>query len=239
MLCFTFGGKNSFDDYNILISQRPSLPSARRRVNYIDIPGRDSSFRYDEGTYEDITIAVECSIKDDNIPNKLDEIKAWLFSAGEGELIFSFQSDKKYKAQVVNSIDFKQVYNITSSFVIIFNCRPFKYSVSSSSITITSGGGITIVNEGTLISKPIIKAYCTGDGSFKINNREVLLSSVNVQSITLDSELEEAYYIDSETMINANNIITGEFPILDIGNNNITFAGGVNKLEITPNWRWL
>ncbi len=239
MLSFTFGGKNSFDDYNILISQRPSLSSAKRRVNYIDIPGRDSSFRYDEGTYEDITIAVECSIKDNNIPNKLDEIKAWLFSVGEGELIFSFQNNKKYKAQVVNSIDFKQVYNITSSFVIIFNCRPFKYAVNSSSIAITSGGGITIVNEGTLTSKPIITVYYTGDGSFKINNREVLLSSVNVQSITLDSELEEAYYIDSETMINANNIITGEFPILDIGNNNITFAGGVTKLEITPNWRWL
>ncbi len=239
MLNFTFGGKNSFDDYNILISQRPSLPSAKRRVNYIDIPGRDSSFRYDEGTYEDITITVECSIKDDNVPGKLDEIKAWLFSAGESDLIFSFQSDKKYKAQVVNAIDFKQVYNITSSFVIIFNCRPFKYAVNSSSIAITSGGGITIVNEGTLTSKPIITVYCTGDGSFKINNREVLLSSVNVPSIILDSELEEAYYIDGEILVNANNMITGEFPLLDVGNNNITFSGGVTKLEITPNWRWL
>lgn len=239
MLGFTFGGKNSFDDYNILISQRPSLPSAKRRVNYIDIPGRDSSFRYDEGTYEDITIAVECSIKDDNVPSKLDEIKAWLFSSGESELIFSFQSDKKYKAQVVNAIDFKQVYNITSSFVILFNCRPFKYAVNSSSVTITSGGGITIVNEGTLISKPIITVYCTGNGSFIINNREVLLSNVNVQAITLDSEFEEAYYINDGTMVNTNSMITGEFPILDVGNNNISFSGGVTKLEITPNWRWL
>lgn len=239
MLSFTFGDKNSFDDYNILISQRPSLPSAKRRVSYIDIPGRDSSFRYDEGTYEDITIAVECSIKDDNISDKLDEIKVWLFSAGESDLIFSFQSDKKYKAQVVNAIDFKQVYKIASSFVILFNCRPFKYAVNSSSVAITSGGGITIVNEGTLTSKPIIKVYCTGNGSFKINNREVLLSNVSMQPIILDSEIEEAYCINDGAMVNANNMITGEFPILDVGNNNITFVGGVTKLEITPNWRWL
>jgi predicted phage tail component-like protein len=239
MLSFDFNGENSYTDYGILISSRPDLPSAKRRVEFIEIPGRDSSLRFDEGTYEDITIAVECSIKDSNVSAKLDEIKNWLFSSGEADLVFSFQNDKKYLAQVVNAIDFSQVYKLASKFVILFNCRPFKYAVSSSVLTINTGGGITIANDGTLPSKPIIKVYCTGSGAFTINGRVVTLTDIAVPSFIIDSQIEDAYYDNAGTLENMNNFITGELPILDIGNNNITFSGGVTKLEISPNWRWL
>lgn len=239
MLSFNFGGKNSFDDFGIIIAKRPSLPSPKRRVSYIDIPGRDSNLRYDEGTYEDITITVECTVKGENIMTQLDSIKSWLFSAGESSLIFSFQPDKKYKAQVVNAIDFKQAYKIASQFVIVFNCRPFKSAVSNVPIIITIGTGITVVNQGTVQSRPIIKVYCTGNGSIKINGRDVLLSGIDTTYIILDSELEEAYSYKNGMLVNLNNSVTGEFPILDVGDNIITYIGGVTKLEITPNWRWL
>lgn len=239
MLSFVFAGKDSFIDYGIVISTRPIIPSPKRRVSYIEVPGRDSSLRYDEGTYEDITLTIECTIKGENIMERLDAIKAWLFSAGESDLIFSFHQDKKYKAQVVNAIDFKQGYKITSKFVIVFNCRPFKYTVNSGTITIATGAGTTIVNQGTVISRPLIKVYCTGNGSFKINNQEVLLSGISTTYIILDSELEEAYSSSGEAIVNLNNSVSGEFPLLNTGNNIVTYKGGVTKLEITPNWRWL
>lgn len=239
MLSFNFGGKDSYKDYGIIIAKRPTLPSPKRRVSYVDVPGRDSSFRYDEGTYEDITIVVECTVKGNKLAEKLDNIKSWLLGTGEGELIFSFQDDKKYTAQVVNSIDFKQVFKYTSVFPIIFNCRPFKYSVSNTPVNVTIGTGTTIINNGSMISKPLIKVYCVGDGSFKINSQEVLLSNIRSNYVILDSEVEEAYTDKNGTLINMNNSISGEIPILDIGSNVITYKGGVTKLEITPNWRWL
>ena len=67
ILSFNFGGENSYSDYGIIISKRPSIPSPKRRVSYVDIPGRDSNLKYDEGTFEDITIVVECTIKDEKI----------------------------------------------------------------------------------------------------------------------------------------------------------------------------
>ncbi len=239
MLSFSFDNKDSYLDYGIIITKRPTLPSPKRKVSYIQVPGRDSTLRYDEKTYEDITIAVECTVKGDDVLNKLDGVKVWLYSAGESDLIFSFQQDKKYVAQVVNSIDFRQVFKIASQFVIIFNCKPFKYAVDNSSINITTGIGTSILNQGTMESKPVIKVYCSGDGSFKIINNEVLLFDIDVPFIILDSELEEAYSIIDRDMVNYNNNISGEFPKLDIGNNTITYTGGVTKLEITPNWRWL
>lgn len=239
MLKFIFAGKDSYSDYGIFIRKRPPLPSPKRRVTFIEVPGRDSSLRFDEGTYEDITIAVECTVKGEQIPQQLDSIKAWLFSAGESNLAFSFQPDRRYRAQVVNAIDFKQAFKLASQFVILFHCRPFKYAVNNMQINITTGSGTSVLNQGNIHSRPVIKVFCAGDGSFKINNREVLLQGISVPYIILDSELEEAYYTEAGAMVNANNHIYGEFPILDAGNNIITYTGGVTKLEITPNWRWL
>ncbi len=48
MLSFNFGGRNSYDDFGILIAKRPDLPSPKRRVNIINIPGRNSNLRFDE-----------------------------------------------------------------------------------------------------------------------------------------------------------------------------------------------
>lgn len=234
MLSFNFGGKNSYTDFGIIISKRPSMPSPKRRVSYIEIPGRDSNLRYDEGTYEDITIAVECSIKGNNIAEKLDNIKTWLFGVGESDLIFSFQDDKKYRAQVVNAIDFKQVFKYTSVFPIIFNCRPFKYAVQNNIFTITQNG-TSIINPGTLKSEPIISVYGSGKVNLKVNETTVNLNDITGK-IILDSVLQDAYNDASE---NLNNKVNGEFIILKTGSNKFEWAGSVTKIEVLPNWRWL
>lgn len=239
MLSFTFANKDSFTDFGIYIEKRPDIPSPKRRVSNIEVPGRDSTLRCDEGTYDDISIAVECSLVGENLMARLDSIKAWLYSAGESDLVFSFQPDKKYRAQIVNSIDFKQGFRICSQFVILFSCRPFKYAVSSTILTINTGTGSTVLNPGSVASRPVINVYCTGTGKFSIGGAEVTLTNVAVPYVTLDSELEEAFYIQDGLAINANNLISGEFPLLSVGNNIITFSSGVTKLEITPNWRWL
>jgi len=238
MLSFVFNGKDSYRDYGILVEKRPNVPSPKRRVSYINIPGRNSSLRYDEETYEDITLSVECAVIG-NIQSRIDDIKAWLIGSGESDLIFSYQSEKKYIAQVVNSIDFEIVLKLSSRFVIIFNCRPFKYSEANDVIDITSGLGTSVSNQGTVISRPLLKAYCTGDGSFVINGREVALTDIDKPYVVIDSELEEAYFVVDGVLSNANNNMAGEFPFLDVGNNIVTFTGGVTRLEITPNWRWL
>lgn len=235
MLSFNFGGKNSFSDYGIIISKRPSIPSPKRRLNYITIPGRNSSVRYDEKTYEDITILVECSLKSrENIVSKIDEIKGWLFNAGESDLIFSFQEDRKYIAQVVNAIDFSQVFKYTSKFPIVFNCRPFKYSPNNNLITVTESG-IVINNPGTIESAPVISVYGSGDVALNINGREIQLYSIT-DKIIINSDIMDCY---DDAMSNLNSNIAGEFPKLGVGDNSITYTGNVTKLEVLPNWRWL
>lgn len=234
MLSFTFGGKNSFTDYGIVISKRPNLPSPKRRVHYMDIPGRHGRVQYDDKTYEDITIVVECGLKDtENLVERLDTIKAWLFNAEESDLIFSFGEDKKYIAQVVNAIDFTQVYKYTSSFPVIFNCQPFKYAVENEVITLNETGA-AVYNPGSLESEPVITVYGSGDIILSINGKSINLNSIS-GNITIDSVIQDAYSGSS----NLNNQMTGDFPVFKVGANVISWSGSVSYVVIKPNWRYL
>lgn len=235
MLGFNFGGKNSYDDFGILIAQRPNFPSSKRRVNTINIPGRDSNLRFDEKTYDDITIEVECSVKDkQDISNKIDAIKGWLFETGESDLIFSFQADKKYIAQVVNAIDFKQVYKYFSEFPIIFDCRPFKYSVENNIETIITSG-TKITNLGSIESEPIISIYGSGNIILKINEQTIRFKGIT-DKIIVDSVIQDCYD-DAGNNLNGN--MSGEFLKIKPGENIIGWSGNVTKVELLPNWRWL
>lgn len=233
MFSFNFRGKNSFSDYGVYISKRLSIPSPKRRITNVVIPGKSSSLRFDENTYEDITIAVECSIKDEVLPDRIDEIKEWLLAYGESDLIFSNQNNKKYIAQVVNAIDFTQVLKYISKFVIVFNCRPFKYEAESNTIEMTAQGSVK--NPGSIYSEPIIKIFGSGDIILTINSEEIKLKEVT-DHIILDTVQQNCY---NEIIDNLNNKMSGEFPKFKIGENNIAWTGAVSKVEVIPNWRWL
>jgi predicted phage tail component-like protein len=235
MLSFNFGGKNSYDDFGILIAERPSIPSPKRRVNTINIPGRDSNLIFDEKTYEDITLTVECSVKEkQSLADKIDEIKGWLFETGQSDLIFSFQDDKKYIAQVINSIDFKQIYKYFSEFPIIFNCKPFKYAVENNTINIIETG-TKISNIGTIESEIIISIYGSGDIVFKVNEEQISLEDIS-SKIIINSVIQDCY---DDKGNNLNDKMTGEFLKLKPGENIIEWSGSVTKVEVIPNWRWL
>ena len=157
MLSFTFNEKDSFQNFGIYVEKRPHIPSPERRVTYIDVPGMDSRLRRDEGTYGDITLAVECSFLGDPV-SKISAVKGWLLGAGEANLTFSHILGRKYLAQVVNSIDFEIVLKITSHFVILFNCQPFQYATENPPISVSES--MTLTNPGTIASLPIIKISC-------------------------------------------------------------------------------
>ncbi|MVB09458.1 Phage tail protein [Caprobacter fermentans] len=237
MLSFTFGGKDSFQDFGIYVASRPHLPSPERRVTYIDVPGMDSRLRRDEGTYGDITLSVECSFLGDSVP-KISAVKGWLLGAGEADLTFSHIPGRKYRAQVVNSIDFEIVLKITSHFVILFNCQPFQYATDNTPIVVTDGSGYVLSNHGTVKALPVIKATGSGAGALTVNGSTVSFSNID-STVTLDSTIQETYQDTGTELISKNSTKTGDYPVLLPGENAISFSGGITSIEITPNWRWL
>jgi len=223
---FIFNGINSID--HLTVNELPPIARAERDITKVEIPGRDGFLTEDYGTYRGIVKPVKCTIR--NL-SQIDYINSWL--TGLGDIIFSNEPDKVYKGIVINEYEFAKIMLTWHSATVQFDCQPHKYSTSNDVITLTVSPQ-TITNPGTANSKPIIKAYGTGSIDLVINGSVVHLTNVTDYA-TIDSYLMDCY---KDTILK-NNDMAGEFPELIPGDNNISWAGTVTKIEIIPNWRWL
>ena len=226
---FSFKGKDS-RDFGILISAAPEKVRAERRVEQITIPGRNGELTVDEGTYAPYVISVECSTRGSD---RLDEIVAWL--DGAGELILCTEPDKVFLASIYNKISVADMIYLYNSFLLQFRVQPFKYSVNAISDTLDLTAPTTIRNSGTVYSEPLITVYGSGDITLTVNGTGFPLYGVN-ESITIDSEMMEVFKGNA----NQNSKYGGvEFPRFEVGKNEISWTGNVQKVRIEPRWRWL
>ena len=226
MNSFIWKNQDSYEDYGIVINKLPSLIKAERNVDEIPIQGRDGDVTIDYKTYKPVIYTLECTVLDED---KMESIKSWL--DGFGDLIFSWRSDKYYKAKMINKIDISESMDSLGEFPLLFKCQPHAYSLGNEIITLTATG--TIYNSGSAIALPIIKLFGTGSLTLTINGNIVNLTNV-VDYVTIDSNLQESF----KDLVYKNHLMSGDFPEFTKGNNVISFTGAT-KIEVTPNWRWL
>lgn len=97
---FIFKNKSS-KDMGIFIDKIPFITKPSKNVEKIEVAGRNGFLTQDYNTYKSTTKSVECTIL--NLKN-IDNICSWL--NGSGDLIFSNEDDKIYKATIINQIPF-------------------------------------------------------------------------------------------------------------------------------------
>ena len=228
MAWFNFLDKNC-NDYGIVVEKYPSLFIPVKSFEKVNIAGNDKA-EYRAGTYEPITLSIECYLKDRS-PQKIREISKWLNSKSEGKLILGNDPNFYYNARIINAIPINKVINLFGRFVIQFECEPFVYSLEEEVITITTN--TEIENKGITVSKPIYKVYGSG-ATLKVNNKEFNIYSIN-DYIEIDTELMECY----KENISMNTNVKGNYTDLwlEEGKNTIEISGAT-KVEITPKWRY-
>lgn len=222
---FVWRGIHS-NEKGLKIISLPNITTPEKREEKIIIPGRDGYLTQSDESYEGEVKPVEFDIKHDNF----DDIKTWL--NGSGEVIFSNEPDRYYKARIINKLDLARVLEKFHSGIIQFDCQPFGYGLNNDLIIIDKP--ISIYNEGTYKSQPYLKIFGFGYITLNINDEVIKLKNIE-DYVELDSEIMECY----KEHQNCNNKMIGEFPILKVGKNNISWIGNVNKIEITPRWRCL
>ncbi|NBI05761.1 distal tail protein Dit [Senegalia massiliensis] len=221
---FIFKNKSS-KEFDIIVNNLPPITFPVRRVETVQVPGRNGYLTIDDESYEPILKVTRCTAMNYNI---IPQMQEWL--SGEGEVLFSNDKNRYFKARIINQIDFNRLIRNKKTFDIHFYCQPEGYLLNSNDLQITEA--TTIYNPGNYKSAPIFKVYGTGSIELTINNRKIILTDI-LSDITLNSEIEEAY---NDMTSNLNDDMQGEFPILDVGENNISWTGNVNKIEIKPNW---
>ena len=210
---------------------RPSIASAEKKYETTEVEGRDGSLTRFIG-YEDLKFTLNFNILfQSDIKQKLREIKGLLSRAKT--LTFDDSPNFFYKVKQAQISDTETIIKSSGVFSVDFVADPFEYQKTSSTAYTTKP--ISLTNQTTAEALPLIKITGTGTVVLNVNGTGVTLTGLT-SSITLDSELQEAY---TGLTTNMNSNMNGNFPVFKTGSNSITWTGAVTKVEIDPTWRWI
>ena len=210
---------------------RPSIPSSDKKYETIEVEGRDGALTKFIG-YQDLKFTLKFNILfQDDIKQKLREIKGLLSVAKT--LAFDDSPNFFYKIKQAQISDTETIIKSSGVFTVEFIADPFEFE-SSSVLEYENPSNLLIRNNTTYFSQPVLKIFGQGNIKLYVNDDLIEIKQIN-EGIVIDSEMQEAYYNND----NMNHQMLGDFPIFAIGENKIRLEGNVNKIEILPNWRWL
>lgn len=222
---FKFKGISS-DDMKVVIEEEEHfLAKAQQRVESVFVDGRDGEI-INFYNYLNVERPIKVQILDNN---KLDDIFAWL--DGEGTLEYKNRITIAYFAQTIEPIR-------TSGIKIadfMFTRAPFWYKKDDNYVIVTN----SIVNEGTVYSKPIIRLEkgTTNEVDIIIADIRFKYNFNDEEYVEIDCEDMNAYF---DGLIRNNKLEIGfDFPILKVGTNNIVINTGDPIIKIKRKDRWL
>ncbi|MCQ6329042.1 phage tail domain-containing protein, partial [Bacillus cereus] len=160
-------------DYLLCMVERPDIPTAKEKIEFIEVPGRENGSLTKNNGYEDVTFKIDFNLLEDyNIKPLLRRIKAWLLNAKT----LSFTDDNVYRK--IKSVEIGSIANEIEEygqFEVTFVADPFEYAILQPlEITKTT----TLVNSGTKYSLPKITIYGSGSITVTINDVSFLIKNV-------------------------------------------------------------
>ncbi len=224
-------GVNSNTIPGLLIQELPSISKPPMRYNTINVDGRDGEIIQElgYGSYEKVLLV--------GLAKSFDIDQVIKYFSGSGDLVLSNESDKFYKAKILEQIDYERLLKFRTASV-IFRVEPYKYKLSETEtdVSITSQESVSVTNNGLEVSKPLITLYGSGEITFTLNTIDIFTIDIGDDgSVVIDSDDENAYL--GSVLKNRN--MTGEFPKLQPGENTITWTGSLTRIKINPRSRWL
>lgn len=219
---------NLSSDFGLIVKDLGRRSKPEEQIDIYEMPYANDDLIIHNGKYKPYLRDMEFVAKDmANIPL----INQWL--DGRGILKTSVDNNGFFYASVINSIPYNSATKKLDSLKVTFKVSPFFY-LDSGNTTITLTSSQSFTNIGTIYSEPYIKVTGSGNITLTINSTIITLTGVS-SYIEIDSELKNVY----KDTINQGDKMSGEFPILQVGTNNISFTGTVTKIEIIPRWRQL
>lgn len=223
-------------DMGLYVSQMPEIVRPAERIEYKQIPGRPGSLSYREG--ENVFDGYKRSVTVYHQREQpLEAVLEWL--RGEGDVIFSNETNRAYIADLTAEIRFSPVDNDWEQATVEFFCQPYKKQYPPE-LPISVTDTATINNPGNIPSKPlIVLPMLTGtEGTLTIGeNTYIFTHNILTGMITVDCDAEIVTGPQGLRMDDMD--ISNGFPRLEPGDNAVTVSGFSDAVVITPRWRWI
>lgn len=225
------------DHVGVVVEHYPDQPGPARQYETISVPGRNGDLIIDRGSYSnytqsyDIYFSAEHSRLYRGAPMGARAVRAWLLGpVGYQVLEDSYDPDFYRTAYYVGPPDVENIMNRFGRLTISFNCKPQRWRKDGRrSVTLTAPG--TLYND-LFPAKPLIRVNGTAAGTLTVGAYTVAINEL-ADYIMLDSDLQDAY---RGTQNENAAIATDAFPVLEHGDNAISWTGGITSVEITPKW---
>ena len=219
----TYKWKNrDLRDLGIIVEKIPEITKAKKKIETIQVEGRNGFITIDTGVYEPFNLTLECHCTDDA---DLNEIKAFL----DGYGTLSLDETKVYTAVVNNSIPFETILPIFKKFKINFLVNPIAEDVNETTESLLNIETLSILTYATIY--PNLEITCSGDVSITINHKTFYLYNTNGTYI-LDCKNKVIF---DENNLNASNLMLGDFPTFENGENTISTTGTI--INFTASYR--
>ena len=247
---FTWLGKSAAHDFGVDTLKIGSTVIAERRDSTHVITGRSGLVHDQDGAVEEIErqLTIHLPYEQGRAVADFGKIRAWL--KGYGRLTLSTIPDRYMLAWITDQISLDPIIEgyADRKGTVIFRCDPYLYHTDAPERTLAEPA--VLQNPGTAESRPVITVNATGDVNLMIGEQTVLLTGLEGQ-IVIDSVIQEAYGRGEDgEMINLNNRMGGDFPVLPTGSVPVSWAesagddedegsasGHVTSVVIAPNWR--
>jgi len=228
----TFGG----EQIPAYIASVPVMPRPSRKGTVTQIAGTNREvveMEYAWDSYDQTYTMVVGDGSDDCVGEAIDAVARVLYKDGWQKLTDSYDSDHFRLAYFKESWEVENRYTRLGKFDITFHCRPERFlTTGETPVAVTSGG--TITNPTTYKAKPLIHIEGSGSGTLTVNGTTMSFTGI-VDYLNIDCDTMNVYRLASE---NRNNLMTGDFPVLNSGSNSVAFTGGITSVTITPRW-WI
>ena len=227
-------GQNSNEITGLLIQSLPPISQPKIRTNIEEIDGRDGDIITKLG-YSAYNKEISIGLYGDY---DVDDVIAYFTNNQSGKVTFSNEQDKYYNYEILDEIDFERLIRFKTATVTM-HIQPFKYSNEQGikTFNISEETSVTIYNNGNYKSKPIIKI--TGSGTIEFKQEGIAVFTYTFPTddtyVVIDSDKQDAYV----GSILKNRNMDGEFPILKVGKNVLSWTGTITKIEVSNYSRWL
>ena len=196
------------------------------------IPGRNGDLIWETGSYENRGASASCFCLQKDVEKAVSSAGRFLLGKkGYRRLETSDDPDHYWMARVENSPQIAMRLRTLAPFEIGFDCKPQRF-VKAGEKTISYSGNGLLFNQYRQVALPLIIVYGQGAGRITKGNCVVEIKTFEGM-LYLDSDTQNAYNDNGNQNIN---IFAPIFPSLPDGETQISFSGGIERVEIIPRW---
>lgn len=219
-----FDNEGMEEKFNIKLAERPVIPVAKAIYDEYPVSGRNGVLK-EFNRYDNTEFTLRFNYIDEHAKPRFIEMVNWL----QNKRIYR-ESDNQYYRVLAQSLpEISPANNDIAEwcdFEITIETEPFWYE-DAGITTVTDS--TTILNPSNIDAGAVMTVYGTGVCRVRIN--ENMMEFADVQgSITVDGILKRR--------LQQYNSMSGRYPELASGNNEIEISGDTERIEIHKRWCW-